>query len=159
MRERTADAIEKEGRAEAVALREKGFAEAETLREKLKGEAEGLQEKAKAMAALDDATREHEEFRLRVELEKEVELAMINALREVAEAQARVLATGLESANIEIVGGDSIFLDRIVGSIGLGKGLDQLIGNSEVGKTAATALIGRLAGLNGSDDGERATAK
>ncbi|WP_212761559.1 SPFH domain-containing protein [Nocardia uniformis] len=159
VRERAADAIEKEGRAEASALREKGFAEAETLREKLKGEAEGLQEKATAMAALDDATRQHEEYRLRLELEKEVELAKVNAYREVAEAQARVLSTGLESANIDIVGGDSVFLDRIVGSIGLGKGLDQLIGNSEVGKTAATALIGKLTGANGSDDGERAAVK
>ncbi|WP_306359281.1 SPFH domain-containing protein [Nocardia sp. CC227C] len=154
VKEREADAIEKVGRAEAVALREKALVEAEALREKLKGEAEGLQEKAAAMAALDDATREHEEYRLRLEMEKDIELAKLTAHREVAQAQATVLATGLEQANIDIVGGDSIFLDRLVGSIGLGKGLDQLIGNSEVGKTAATALIGRLAGVNGhgSDD-------
>ncbi|WP_280356404.1 hypothetical protein [Nocardia otitidiscaviarum] len=142
------------GRAEAVALREKALVEAEALREKLKGEAEGLQEKAAAMAALDDVTREHEEYRLRLEMEKDIELAKVTAHREVAQAQATVLATGLEQANIDIVGGDSIFLDRLVGSIGLGKGLDQLIGNSEIGKSAATALIGRLAGVNGhgSDD-------
>ncbi|WP_282780970.1 MULTISPECIES: flotillin family protein [unclassified Nocardia] len=154
VKEREADAIEKVGRAEAVALREKALVEAEALREKLKGEAEGLQEKAAAMAALDDATREHEEYRLRLEMEKDIELAKVTAHREVAQAQATVLATGLEQANIDIVGGDSIFLDRLVGSIGLGKGLDQLIGNSEVGKSAATALIGRLAGVNGhgSDD-------
>ncbi|WP_218021120.1 flotillin family protein [Nocardia crassostreae] len=157
VKEREADAVEKMGRAEAVALREKGLVEAETLREKLKGEAEGLEDKAKAMAALDDATREHEEYRLRLELEKEVELAKLDAHREVAAAQATVLSTGLQQANIDIVGGDSVFLDRIVGAIGLGKGLDQLIGNSEVGKTAASALLGKLAGRNG--DGERAAVK
>ncbi|WP_330180486.1 flotillin family protein [Nocardia sp. NBC_01503] len=159
VKEREADAVEKMGRAEASALREKGLVQAETLREKLKGEAEGLRDKAAAMAALDDATREHEEYRLRLESEKEVELAKVNAHREIAAAQATVLSAGLAKANIDIVGGDSVFLDRIVGSIGLGKGLDQLIGNSEVGKTAATALIGKLAGRNGSGDGERVTVK
>ncbi|UFS97051.1 SPFH domain-containing protein [Nocardia huaxiensis] len=159
VKEREADAIEKVGRAEAIALREKALVEAEALREKLKGEAEGLQEKAKAMAALDDATREHEEYRLRLEMEKDVELAKLTAHRDVAEAQARVLSTGLQQATIDIVGGDSIFLDRLVGSIGLGKGLDQLIGNSEIGQAAAGALIGRLAGTNGSGDGERVSVK
>lgn len=159
VREREADAIEKVGRAEAAALREKtvaeaqglrerSLAEAEGLREKLKGEAEGLEEKARAMAALDDATRDHEEYRLRLELEKEVELAKVSAHREVAEAQAMVLAAGLEKANIDIVGGESVFLDRLVGAIGLGKGLDKLL-QSETG-TAATELVGTLLTRNGS---------
>ncbi|RBO89460.1 flotillin family protein [Nocardia puris] len=159
VREREADAIEKVGRAEASALREKtvaeaqglrerSLAEAEGLREKLKGEAEGLEEKARAMAALDDATRDHEEYRLRLELEKEVELAKVSAHREVAEAQAMVLAAGLEKANIDIVGGESVFLDRLVGAIGLGKGLDKLL-QSETG-AAATELVGTLLTRNGS---------
>ena len=59
------------------------------------------------MAALDDATREHEEYRLRLEAEKEIRLAGIDVQRQVAEAQAKVLAAGLEKANIDIVGGDS----------------------------------------------------
>lgn len=149
VRERDAAAIEKIGRAEAAALRERNLAEAEGLREKLKGEAEGLLDKAKAMAALDDATREHEEYRLRLELEKEVELAKVNAHREVAEAQANVLATGLSEAKIEIVGGESMFLDRLVGSIGLGKGLDRLLA-SDTG-AAATTLVGSLLARNTGD--------
>ncbi|MCP2319806.1 putative membrane protein YqiK, contains Band7/PHB/SPFH domain [Nocardia amikacinitolerans] len=149
VREREADAIEKVGRAEAAALRERNLAEAEGLREKLKGEAEGLEDKAAAMAALDDATREHEEYRLRLELEKEVELAKVHAHREVAAAQAKVLATGLEQANIDIVGGESVFLDRLVGSIGLGKGLDRLL-HTDTG-AAASAVVGSLLARNGSD--------
>ncbi|MEV6558268.1 hypothetical protein AB0M22_21320 [Nocardia sp. NPDC051756] len=70
-----------------------------------------------------DATRLHEEYRLRLAMEKEVELAKIDAHRAVAGAQADVLAAGLATANIDIVGGESMFLDRLVGSIGLGKGL------------------------------------
>ncbi|MEV6276716.1 flotillin family protein [Nocardia sp. NPDC051832] len=149
VREREADAIEKVGRAEATALREKTLAEAEGLREKLKGEAAGLQDKAAAMAALDDATRQHEEYRLRLELNKEVELAKIDAHREVAHAQAEVLAAGLRQANIDIVGGESMFLDRLVGSIGLGKGMDKLL-HSDTG-AAATALVGSLLVRNGHD--------
>ncbi|GGN99271.1 SPFH domain-containing protein [Nocardia rhizosphaerihabitans] len=140
VREREADAIEKVGRAEAS-----------VLREKLKGEAEGLHEKAAAMAVLDDATREHEEFRLRLELQKDVELATVQAHRDVALAQAEVLSTGLQNAKIDIVGGESMFLDRLVGSIGLGKGLDRLL-HSDTG-AAASAVVGSLLTRNGADGG------
>ncbi|MBL7260462.1 SPFH domain-containing protein [Paractinoplanes lichenicola] len=132
VRERSADAIEKTGRAEAAVEREKALVAAEAIREKLKGEAEGLQEKAGAMAALDDATREHEEYRLRLEMEKEIRLAGINVHREVAEAQAMVLAAGLEKADIDIVGGDSMFFDKLIGSITLGKSVDGFVEHSSV---------------------------
>lgn len=158
VRERDADAIEKIGRAEAAVLRERNTVEADGMRDKLKGEAEGLHEKAAAMAVLDDATREHEEFRLRLELQKEVELATVQAHRDVARAQADVLSVGLQNAKIDIVGGESMFLDKLVGSIGLGKGLDRLL-HSETG-TAATAIVGTLLARNGSepDTSDEATA-
>jgi len=120
------------GLAEATAAKEKGLAEAESLREKLKGEAVGLTDKAAAMAALDDATRQHEEYRLRLEAQKEIQLANIDVQRQIAEAQATVLATGLEQANIDIVGGDTVFFDRLMGSIALGKGVDGFVQHSEV---------------------------
>ncbi|MBB4906336.1 SPFH domain-containing protein [Actinophytocola algeriensis] len=137
VRERNADVIEKEGRAEAIVIREKALADADSMREKLKGEAEGLTEKAAAMAALDDASRGHEEFRLRIESEKEVRLAGIQAQREVAESQAKVLATGLEKADIDIIGGESMFLDRLMGSITLGKSVDGFMNGSDVASKLA----------------------
>ncbi|MFC4858736.1 SPFH domain-containing protein [Actinophytocola glycyrrhizae] len=137
VRERNADVIEKEGRAEAVVIREKALADADSMREKLKGEAEGLTEKAAAMAALDDASRGHEEFRLRLESDKEVRLAGIQAQREVAESQAMVLAAGLEKADIDIVGGESMFLDRLMGSITLGKSVDGFMNGSDVASKLA----------------------
>ncbi len=146
VRERGAEAIEKVGRAEAVVEREKALVIAEAIREKLKGEAEGLADKANAMAALDDATREHEEYRLRLETEKEVRLAGIDVQRQVAEAQAKVLAAGLEKADIDIVGGDSLFFDRVVGAISAGKAVDGFVGHSDVAQT-----LGR-SWLNGSAD-------
>lgn len=89
------------------------------------------------MAALDEASRGHEEYRLRLEADKEVRLAGLETQRQVAEAQAAVLATGLESADINIVGGDTVFFDRLVSSISLGKGLDGFIQHSDTARTLA----------------------
>ncbi|MFC0598376.1 flotillin family protein [Streptomyces palmae] len=131
VQERMAEAITKVGRAEAGVEKEKALAGADGLREKLKAEAEGLTEKAAAMAALDATSRDHEEFRLRLEAEKDIRLAGIDVQRQVAEAQATVLATGLENAKIDIVGGESVFFDRLVNSIALGKGVDAFVDRSE----------------------------
>jgi uncharacterized membrane protein YqiK len=155
VREKEAGAIEKTGRAEADAtearlraeaegLRAKALAEATAIGEKLKAEAEGLNQKAVAMAALDEASRGHEEYRLRLEAEKDIRLAGLDVQRQVAEAQATVLATGLEHADISIVGGESVFLDRLVQSIALGKSVDGFMDSSQT----AQALAGPW--LNGS---------
>ncbi|MGY1545176.1 SPFH domain-containing protein [Streptomyces sp. MN6] len=149
VRDKEAEVIEKAGRAEAEATearlraeaegaRAKAVAEAEAISGKLRAEAAGLTEKAAAMAALDEASRGHEEYRLRLEAEKDVRLAGLDVQRQVAEAQATVLATGLENADINIVGGDSVFFDRLVSSISLGKGVDGFVQNSQ----AVQALAG-----------------
>ncbi|MEV6199063.1 flotillin family protein [Streptomyces sp. NPDC051771] len=149
VREKEADAIGKAGRAEADAtearlraeaegLRAKALAEATAIGEKLKAEAEGLNQKAIAVAAFDEASRSHEEYRLRLEAEKDIRLAGLDVQRQVAEAQATVLATGLENADINIVGGESVFLDRLVQSIALGKSVDGFVDHS----TTAQALAG-----------------
>ncbi|MDX8144523.1 flotillin family protein [Lentzea sp. BCCO 10_0061] len=132
VKERDAAASEAFGRAEAVVDREKALADAEGIKERLKGEAEGLSHKAEAMAALDTATREHEEYRLRLEAEKEIRLRGIDVQREIAEAQAMVLAAGLEKADIDIIGGDTMFFDRIASSITAGKQVDGFVGGSDV---------------------------
>ncbi|WP_407840615.1 flotillin family protein [Streptomyces sp. DSM 116496] len=148
VREKEADAIEKTGRAEAGATtarlkaeadgaREMALAEATAIGEKLKAEAEGLTEKAAAMAALDEASRGHEEYRLRLDAEKEIRLAGLDMQRQVAEAQATVLATGLESADISIIGGESAFFDRIVGAMSMGRAMDGFMDNSQTARTLA----------------------
>lgn len=148
VRDKEADVIEKAGRAEAAATEARLRAEAEgaqaqaladaaAIGEKLKAEAEGLTQKAAAMAALDDASRGHEEYRLRVQADKEIRLAGLDVQRQVAEAQATVLATGLESADINIVGGESVFFDRLMSSIALGKGVDGFVQHSETAQALA----------------------
>ncbi|OKK13524.1 SPFH domain-containing protein [Streptomyces sp. CB02400] len=148
VRDKEADVIEKAGRAEAEATqarlraeaegaRAKALADAEAISGRLRAEAAGLTEKAAAMAALDEASRGHEEYRLRLEAEKEIRLAGLDVQRQVAEAQATVLATGLENADINIVGGESVFFDRLVSSIALGKGVDGFVRHSETAQALA----------------------
>ncbi|MGW1030652.1 flotillin family protein [Streptomyces antibioticus] len=148
VRDKEAEVIEKVGRAEAEATearlraegegtRAKALAEATAISEKLKAEAEGLSQKAVAMAALDEASRGHEEYRLRLAAEKEIRLAGLDVQRQVAEAQATVLATGLENADINIVGGESVFLDRLVSSISLGRSVDGFVQHSETAQALA----------------------
>ncbi len=137
VRERDAEAVEKVGRAEASVDREKALAAAVGIREKLKAEAEGLTDKAAGMAAMDDATRGHEEYRLRLEAEKEIRLAGLDVQRGVAESQAMVLATGLEKADIDIVGGDTMFFDKVVGAISVGKGVDGFVEHSDLAQSLA----------------------
>ncbi|MFF9058914.1 flotillin family protein [Streptomyces sp. NPDC014882] len=148
VRDKEAEVVEKTGRAEAGAAearmraeaegaRAKALAEAEGVGEKLKAEAAGLTEKAAAMAALDEASRGHEEYRLRLQAEKDIRLAGLETQRHVAEAQATVLATGLENADINIVGGESVFLDRLVSSISLGRSVDGFVRHSETAQALA----------------------
>ena len=162
VREKDAEAIEKVGRAEALVEKEKALVAAEAVRERLKGEAEGLTDKAAAMAALDEASRAHEEYRIRLEAEKELRLAGIEMQRHVAEHQAAVVAAGLEQADINIVGGDSVFFDRLLSSIALGKSVDGFVDSSTTARQLAgpwlngdsdfTADITRLLGSVGTDD-------
>ncbi|MGW3103070.1 flotillin family protein [Streptomyces sp. NPDC001100] len=123
--------------AQAEGVRANALAEATGIGEKLKAEADGLTEKAAAMAALDDASRGHEEYRLRLQAEKEIRLAGLDVQRQVAEAQATVLATGLENADIDIVGGDTVFFDRLMSSISLGRSVDGFVQNSETAQALA----------------------
>ncbi|MEV5560094.1 flotillin family protein [Nonomuraea wenchangensis] len=147
VKERDAAAIEKVGRAEAVALRERLTAEAAAVGEKLKSEAEGLTEKAAALAALDEASRAHEEYRLRLEAEKEIRLKHIDVSRSVAESQASVLAAGLANASIDIVGGESTFFDKVVGSITAGKAVDGFVEHSQVATALAAPYVNGQASI------------
>ena len=142
VKEADADATEKMGTAEATVLSRKGQAEGDAIREQLKGEAEGLAEKAKAMAALDDASRGHEEYRLRLEAEKEIALKSVDVRRQVAEAQAMTVSEGLKRANIDIVGGDDVFFDRLINAVGMGKAVDGFANKSE----SAQKLLGDYLG-------------
>ena len=131
VQEAEAGALEKKGAAEASAQEKHGIAAAVGVREKLLAEAVGLAEKAKAMKAMEGTPREHEEFRLDLERQKEVQLASIAAQQVMAEQQAKVLAVALERAKIDIVGGDGAFFDRFVRAVGTAKTIDGTVDHSD----------------------------
>jgi flotillin len=140
--EKMADAKRKEGLAEAEILKQKAFAEAEGTKEKALAEAAGIHEKAAAMKQLDGVGKEHEEFKILVQKEKDIALAQIHIQKDIADAQAQVLSEALRSANIDIVGGESLFFQNIVQQISNAKGFDRLINESENATQIKTALIG-----------------
>jgi uncharacterized membrane protein YqiK len=110
----------------------RGLAEAKVMAEKFTADAEGIRQKAEAMKALDESGRSHEEFKLQLEVDKEVELSRIKVQEQIALSQAEVISEALKAANIEIVGGETMFFDQIVGSITKGKSVDKLMSNSDV---------------------------
>jgi len=116
----------------AKADEQKGMAEVRVKLEKHNAEAKGIEEKAEAMKKLDGVGKEHEEFKLELEKQTKIELAQINIQKEIAEAQASVIAEALKAAKIDIVGGESMFFDQIIGSITKGKQVDRMLENSEV---------------------------
>lgn len=127
-----AEAIAKEANAKAQGTEAQGVAEAKVIKEKALSEAEGINEKAKAMKEFDSVGKEHEEFKLRLNKEKEVELAEIAIQKDIALAQAQVVSEGLKQSNIDIVGGDSIFFDKLVKSITVAKQTQALVEKSPV---------------------------
>ncbi|MEM7557648.1 MAG: flotillin family protein [Planctomycetota bacterium] len=118
--------------AKAVATEKQGLAEAKVLKEKYLSEAEGITEKATAMKELDGVGKEHEEFKLNLEKDKQIEIAAIDAQRSIAGEQAEVLAEALKAANIDIVGGDGEFFEQILTAVKGGKAIDRFVYNSKV---------------------------
>ena len=84
-----------------VDVKEKeGTVEADILKKKYMAEAEGIREKANSMKALDEVGRGHEEFKLKLEKDKEIQLANINIQKEIAESQASVIREALKTAKL-----------------------------------------------------------
>lgn len=143
-----AEAAEIQGTKEAVviekkaeAIRKEGLAQAEVVREKALAEAKGIEEKAEAMKILNEAGQSHEEFKLQLNKEKEVELAHINIQKDIAAAQAEVLSQAMKTAKIDIVGGETMFFENIVRQVSNSKGFDHLIDNSKHATDIKNALI------------------
>ncbi len=137
-----AEATKEQGIAEAEVIKEKALAQAQGDKEKALAEAAGLEEKAAAMKKLDGVGKEHEEFKLRLEKELQVELAEINIQKEIADAQAQVIAEALKAANIDIVGGETMFFDQIIGQVTKAKGYDRLVQHSNTVTDVKNAILG-----------------
>ncbi len=137
-----ATALKEEGIAEAEVIKEKALAEAVGNKEIALAEAAGIEEKAEAMKKLNGAGKEHEEFKLRLEKELKVDLAHINVQKDIADAQAQVIGDALKAANIDIVGGETMFFDQIIGQITKAKGIDRLVQHSDNIQDVKDAILG-----------------
>ena len=151
--EAKAEAHKLQGLAEAEVAGELGAAEAKVMTQKYTAEAKGVEEKALAMQKLDGVGKEHEEFKLRLEKEKAIDLAEINVQQHIAEAQAKVLAEAFKTANIDIVGGELTFVDNIMNAINRGKSIDRVLDNSQHLTDVKNRLLSSGNKVNGDGNG------
>lgn len=141
---------EKVGQAEALvrtvdaeALAKMGDAEAHNIDVKFNAEARGLKEKFEAMKAMSPETREHEEYRMRLERAHLETLKQIEAQQHIAKEQAEVLGVALKNARIDIVGGQGDYFDSFVRALSVGKGIDAAVNKSD---TLQVAFKDQLSG-------------
>lgn len=125
-----AENTESQAQAEAEGTKDKELAAAAGLEARGLAEAKAIHQKAEAMKLFHEAGREHEEFKLRLQKERDVELAAITVQRDVAQANAAVVGEALRHAKIEIVGGENDFFEKVVKAVGSGKAVDRLVRNS-----------------------------
>lgn len=125
-----ADAVKAHGLAEAESVKAKGIADAEGLRARGDADAEGVSKKADAMKKLDGVGKEHEEFKLRLNKELQVDLAEIHTRTAVVSEQAKILGEALKSAKIEIIGGETQLFNQLVGATAQAKRVDRLVEGS-----------------------------
>ena len=128
---------------DAEALAKMGDAEAHNIDVKFNAEARGLKEKFEAMKAMSQETREHEEYRMRLERAHLETLKQIEAQQLIAKEQAEVLGVALKNAKIDIVGGEGQYFDSFVRALSVGKGIDGAVNKSQ---TLQVAFKDQLAG-------------
>ncbi len=127
--------------AEAEAIKERGEAEAIVIQQRYAAEAAGLKEKFAALSTMDDKVREHEEFRMGLDMSHVENMRAIEANTGIAETQAKVLAEALREANIDIVGGNGDFLEKFMSSLSVGKAIDGAIGKSDILQAAVSKVM------------------
>ena len=118
--------------AEAKGKEDIGFAEARITKEKAIAEAAGLIEKFAAMNNMSVDAREFEEFKMNLEAHMTEALANIDANKDIAKEQGQVISTALENANIDIVGGQGDYFDKLSKGLGAGNALSGFLEKSPV---------------------------
>lgn len=125
-----AEITQSQAEAEAEGTKDRELAVASGIEAKGLAEAKAIEEKAKAMKLLHEAGQQHEEFRLRLAKERDIELAAIQVERDIAQAHSEVVGEALKNAKIDLVGGENDFFQKIVRAVGTGKAVDRLVQNS-----------------------------
>lgn len=152
-----ADIIAKKGDAEASAQKQIGMAAAEVTREQFKAEADGLVEKFDAMGSMSDKARDHEEYRMGLEIALKEALATIDAGKDIAKENAEVLAVALGQAKIDIVGGEDHFFDNFAKSLSIGKAVDGFADKSGTISTLLERVMDKALPMKDDTDKESAS--
>jgi hypothetical protein len=126
-----AEVTQSQAEAEAEGTKEKELAAATGIEARGVAEAKAIHQKAEAMKLFHQASQQHEEFRLRLNKERDVELAAIHVQKDVAQAHSQIVGEALKHAHIDIVGGENDFFEKVVRAVGTGKAVDRLVANSE----------------------------
>jgi flotillin len=126
-----AEVTETQAAAEAEGTKDKELAIATGIEAKGVAEAKAIHQKAEAMKLYHEAGRSHEEFKLRLAKERDVDLAAIHVQKDIAQANSTIVGEALKHAHIDIVGGENDFFEKIVKAVGTGKAVDRMVGNSE----------------------------
>lgn len=116
--------------AKAAASLKQGESDAKTAELKFEADAKGITEKAAAMKLFNESGKEHEEFKLRLEKDKEIELESIRVEEDIARHQAQVLSESLKNTKVDIVGGSAEFYNDIIGAVTRGKSFERTINSS-----------------------------
>ncbi len=116
--------------AEAEGHKEKELAAASGIEARGLAEAKAIHQKAEAMKLFHEAGKEHEEFKLKLAKERDVELAAIHVQKDIAQANSNIVGEALKHSNIDIVGGENDFFEKIVRAVGTGKAVDRMVNNS-----------------------------
>ncbi len=132
--------------ADAEAVVKQGEAEARKIEMVFGAEAKGLREKFESMKAMSPETRQHEEYRMALERGHAETMKGIDAQAGIAREQAEVLGKAMSNAKIDIVGGEGDYFDRFVKALSIGRGIDAVVNRSQ------TLQIGLKDHLNGERD-------
>ena len=124
VKEADAQAHLKKGTADAEVSRLVGQADGDATEARLKGEAAGITEKAAAMKELEGVGKEYDLAVRTIDADVQVRRAAIDAQKEAQIAQATALGNALSTADINIVGGTDMFVDRILGATATGKAME-----------------------------------
>ncbi len=125
-----AKVTESQAEAEASGIKDRELAAAAGIEARGLAEAKAIEQKAAAMKLFHEAGQDHEEFKLRLAKDRDVALAEINVQKDIAQAHSHLVGEALKHSNIDIVGGENDFFEKIVRAVGNGKSVDRLVDNS-----------------------------
>jgi uncharacterized membrane protein YqiK len=129
--------------ADATAAARRGEGDGQALEAKLKGEAAGLRDKAEAMKQLEGVGKEYDLAVRNIDANTQVRLASVEAQRVTAIKHSEAMSSALQTANVSIVGGADMFVDRIMSASSMGQSINAF---SEASPAAANIAAPYVSG-------------